>query len=253
MTIIIYTRDNDTTQFLKNEILTTFLNEQIDFVIFSELKMLTNFLKTSIQRVDVLFFDIDFALNSSNVIDAINKLNIIDYFVVVSNNPAWSHSCSQTSTLRFLNKPLQSNLFFTKLLSNLYTQIKINSSHSHNNSLQYSDYYGEKQLININTIEFIKAHRRYSCLMYNGKEILISKNLGSLEQELKDTTLVRVHRSYIINISFIADISEKRITLSSGKKIPIGPKYINYLYDMFPNVFYAYANRRHYKKICLLR
>ena len=47
MTIIIYTRDNDTTQFLKNEILTTFLNEQIDFVIFSELKMLTNFLKTS--------------------------------------------------------------------------------------------------------------------------------------------------------------------------------------------------------------
>ena len=32
MTIIIYTRDNDTTQFLKNEILTTFLNEQIDFL-----------------------------------------------------------------------------------------------------------------------------------------------------------------------------------------------------------------------------
>lgn len=157
MTIIIYTRDNDTTQFLKNEILTTFLNEQIDFVIFSELKMLTNFLKTSIQRIDVLFFDVDFTLHSSNVIDAINKLNIIDYFVVVSNNPAWSHSCSQTSTLWFLNKPLQSNLFFTKLLSNLYTQIKINSSHSHNNSLQYSDYYGEKQLININTIEFIKA------------------------------------------------------------------------------------------------
>ncbi|SDY55538.1 hypothetical protein SAMN02910414_01813, partial [Lachnobacterium bovis DSM 14045] len=39
----------------------------------------------------------------------------------------------------------------------------------------------------------------------------------------------------------------------SGKKIPIGPKYTKYLYDMFPDVFYAHANRRHYKKICLLR
>ena len=49
--------------------------------------------------------------------------------------------------------------------------IKNNSINSHNNSFRYSDYYGEKQEIAICYIEFIKAHRRYSSLIFDGNKI----------------------------------------------------------------------------------
>ncbi|SES04054.1 LytTR family DNA-binding domain-containing protein [Lachnobacterium bovis] len=131
--------------------------------------------------------------------------------------------------------------------------IKNNSINSHNNSFRYSDYYGEKQEIAICNIEYIKAHRRYSSLIFDGNEITISKNLGVLEHEFKNTTLIRVHRSYIINSTFVVNITEKKITLSSGKKIPVGPKYLDNLYGKFPDAFLACGKRGPCKKFHLLQ
>ena len=52
---------------------------------------------------------------------------------------------------------------------------------------------------------------------------LLSLNL--LEQRLPTEKFMRVHRSYIINLDYIVEVSYNRILLNNGSKIPIGEVY----------------------------
>lgn len=51
--------------------------------------------------------------------------------------------------------------------------------------------------------------------------------MGNLEKKLKESNFLRVHKSYIVNVSFINKINNQEVYLSSGDKIPVGAKYYN--------------------------
>ena len=59
----------------------------------------------------------------------------------------------------------------------------------------------------------------------NLKPVLVYGTLSAFESQLPDTDFVRVHRSFIVNISFILSVSPKEITLRGDKKIPVGRTY----------------------------
>lgn len=64
---------------------------------------------------------------------------------------------------------------------------------------------------------FLKSENNYTSISYleNGNRLkkLIRKKLSQLEQDLQETTIIRVHRSYMINTELIESISRKGSSL----------------------------------------
>ena len=73
-------------------------------------------------------------------------------------------------------------------------------------------------------ILYVEAERAYCKIVTSSTEYLLSIALGKLEEQLTAATFMRVHRSYLINLSQIDEIAEGHVAIA-GKAIPIGKSH----------------------------
>lgn len=78
--------------------------------------------------------------------------------------------------------------------------------------------------INLEDILYIEAERAYCQINTSEKTYLITSSLGNLEQKLSSPFLMRVHRSYLVNLRQIDRIEENSITIGS-KNITVSRSY----------------------------
>ena len=70
-------------------------------------------------------------------------------------------------------------------------------------------------------ILYMEADRNYSRIFTQHKEYLLSATLKTIEEKLSMRLFMRIHRSYIINISHIDEVAEGHLIIAQ-KPIPIG-------------------------------
>lgn len=64
--------------------------------------------------------------------------------------------------------------------------------------------------INVHDIVYVEASENYSWLhLSNGKKFLSGKSLKHYVDELKANRFVRIHRSYLVNLSFVKAYEKK--------------------------------------------
>ena len=72
----------------------------------------------------------------------------------------------------------------------------------------------------IKDILYIEAERNYSCIHSKGKDYLLVTTLKNIDMKLPEAHFLRIHRSFIVNISQIDEVAKSHIVI--GKKaIPI--------------------------------
>ncbi|MFM9911302.1 MAG: LytR/AlgR family response regulator transcription factor, partial [Chitinophagaceae bacterium] len=74
--------------------------------------------------------------------------------------------------------------------------------------------------IMISDILYIEADRNYSRIFTKGKEYLLSITLKTIEEKLSLQLFQRTHRSYIVNLSHIDEVSDDHVNIAE-KSIPI--------------------------------
>ncbi len=72
----------------------------------------------------------------------------------------------------------------------------------------------------IEDILYIEAERNYSCIHSKGKDYLLATTLKKIDLKLPSTYFMRVHRSFIVNISQIDEVGSTHIVIAK-KVIPI--------------------------------
>jgi DNA-binding LytR/AlgR family response regulator len=70
-------------------------------------------------------------------------------------------------------------------------------------------------------ILYMEADRNYSRIFTQHKEYLLSVTLKTIEEKLSMHLFMRIHRSYIINISHIDEVAEGHLIIAQ-KPIPVG-------------------------------
>lgn len=77
--------------------------------------------------------------------------------------------------------------------------------------------------LDVPNILFLKADGKYTELTHSGGNILSSKNLKMFEYILPDDLFMRVHHSFIVNISEVTRFSKEdsMLILRSGANIPV--------------------------------
>lgn len=73
-------------------------------------------------------------------------------------------------------------------------------------------------------ILYIEADRNYCQIYTKDKNITLTITLKALEEKLPSPMFVRIHRSYIVNISQIEEVSEANIVISK-KLLPLSQTY----------------------------
>jgi two-component system LytT family response regulator len=92
--------------------------------------------------------------------------------------------------------------------------------------------------INISDIRYVEAMSEYLRihLVDYQRSIIVLLSMKKMEERLPSRSFMRVHRSYIINLKMIQEISKNRIMLGDNVEVPIG--------DSYREQFNAYINSK---------
>ena len=88
--------------------------------------------------------------------------------------------------------------------------------------------------ISLSEISHIEAMSEYLRIFLEGKTrpIVVLLSMKKMEERLPSSTFMRVHRSYIINLKKIREVSRNHIFLTNDADIPVG--------DLYKDAFNAY-------------
>lgn len=78
----------------------------------------------------------------------------------------------------------------------------------------------------LNDILFVESKRDYVLIKTKNKEVLTNQTITYMEEKLPSGQFLRIHRSFIINLSKIESWSQTEVDLPS-RQIPIGRTYKN--------------------------
>lgn len=85
---------------------------------------------------------------------------------------------------------------------------------------------GKLVKIVLNEIVFVESANEYIVInTVNGEKITSLIRLKDFEKTLPENDFMRIHRSFIVNLNLIKAIERNILTMSSGKKIPVGEMY----------------------------
>jgi two-component system, LytTR family, response regulator len=193
---------------------------------------------------DLIFLDINMPGKSG--IDFITELGEKAPFVIYAT--AFSDYASEAfnqNAVHYLLKPFDQQKFdeainraeeriFVKKSGDIFNKIK-NVLESEINDTSYPDRLPVKTtnkiiLVPVNEIQFIEADKNYAVIYLQETTHRMRITLTEMEKRLNPELFIRVHKSFIINISFVKELEptfnqEYIIKLSNGKKIPSGNTY----------------------------
>ena len=185
-------------------------------------------------KPDLIFLDIQMP-----------KINGFEMLEIISHNPKvifttafdeYALKAFETNALDYLLKPFSQDRFdlaIHKWKNSLQTssdeiQLINNISHKHSeeaNRIVVKEG-SEIQIIPVQDVDFIEAYDDYVKIYTKEKYHLKKKTLSYYESNLDSKNFIRIHRSFILNVSKLTKIEsfEKNsyiAILSSGKRIPI--------------------------------
>lgn len=102
-----------------------------------------------------------------------------------------------------------------------------------NEPIQYIYVYSEYRQIRIelDQIEYIESLEDYIKLYLTGiaRPILTLLSLKKVLEKLPEADFCRIHRSYIVARRRVRSILRRKVTLDSGKELPIGESYLSFI------------------------
>ena len=86
-------------------------------------------------------------------------------------------------------------------------------------------------------IEYIKAEKNYTMLYLNNQQegILVPLSMKDWEEKLKKLPLLRVHKSYIVNLYHVTNVTQEISLRDNPVTIPVGRSYQNKVREKYMN------------------
>ena len=92
----------------------------------------------------------------------------------------------------------------------------------------------DKKLVKIDPDQllYIEGMRNYICLYLETEKVIVHGTLTAIEEKLNHLdSIIRVHKSFFVNLDRVKYVEQHVITLMNGKSIPIGLNYREQVYE----------------------
>ncbi len=175
--------------------------------------------------IDLLFLDVEMdGLDGIRLKEQLLRQRAIERIVFVTSHKDKVFDAFGQKTIGFIPKPPT------------YEQIKkmlavVREEKLKNVELVFGEYNGKEQSIRLDRIAYFKAAGSYTEIYsytMDGTEqecFVISKKIGEVECSMKDCPILRVHKSFLVNLANVVSVGEVIKVRNLEEKIPVGRKY----------------------------
>ena len=168
--------------------------------------------------VDLIFLDIEMPLiNGFDLLDGLEEKPLI---IVITSKADYAVKAFDYEVADFLQKPISKERFLkaVRKVHELYI-IKNELNEDLGESIIIKSNL-KKLKIFTNKIKWVEAFGDYIKIMTDEEVHLVLSTMKAFEKELPEDNFVRVHKSYIVNLSRVEKFNSKHVEIQ-GQKIPI--------------------------------
>ena len=184
------------------------------------------------ESVDLVFVDINMPyLNGLDFVKSLTNRPIIIFTTAYSE---YALDGFKVGALDYLLKPFSYNDFLQSVNKALRQYELVHGAKDEidtDNVIFVKSGYKTIRL-NVNDITYIESQNEYVRIyLENDKPVMTLLSMKSLEERLPIDRFMRVHRSYIVNLAKITEISRNRIVYGKDVYIPVGDQYKERFYQ----------------------
>ena len=182
-------------------------------------------------RIDLLFLDIEMpGISGTELMEQVKKKYQIWRIVFVTSHLGCMQEAFSQKTIGFLSKPVTVEEVSKKILE-VYEDL------TENVQLRFTGDRGDPIAVLTDDILYMKGEGSYTRIYVRQsgsvQGILISKTLGTMEKELEKLPFIRVHKSYIVNVTKIRYLNTEVHLLECETRIPVGRFYKNVVKETY--------------------
>ncbi len=175
-------------------------------------------------------------LSGTELLEPIEDIGIPIVFMSDENDLEAYKSTEKIKKSRFIVKPIH-QLTLKSILDNLYQESKLFSSSKilRKNKL-YIKEGGIYTKISLLDIDYIFSQGNYSTIHVNSRKFMLKYSLNKFVETVDCEFIIRIHRSYAVNIDKIDSISmNEKLVIIADQKLPIGRTYIKNIRKILAN------------------
>lgn len=177
---------------------------------------------------DLLILDIEMGtLNGMELAKRIRKEGGDVPILFVTGYDEYMAQGYEVAAIHYLVKPLLKESLFTVL-----ERVKSAQKKQEEKLL----FLGEEGMISflISKIWYIEARGHQCILVTEKKELILRESISAIEERLKEKRgFIRCHRSYLVNLGYVAAVLPNEIVLDSGGRIPLSRRMSKEVYQAF--------------------
>lgn len=167
--------------------------------------------------VDLLFLDVE--MPGASGFDLLDCLNTQPKVILTTSKTEYAFDAFQYNVDDYLKKPFT----YKRFLESVQKVMKQESAEKSTDATDHIFIKVDTKLIKvlINDILYIESMGDYVRFVTTSKKLVSLNTMKKLEEKLSKTQFMKVHRSYMINISRIDDLQGNTIYIQ-GNEVPIG-------------------------------
>lgn len=170
------------------------------------------------RRIDLLFLAVKLpGMDGIEVKRRVEKIDRVWRIVFVSGYKEYMQKAFGLKTLGFVTKPPQ--------MGEIVNYIRfVLEEMGENLVLQFE---GMKAGIRVKEIAFIEGDGSYSVVhLRNGKGTkVVTRNLKYMERVVGQLPIIRVHKSYMVNLQYVSGLGRQVVLKDSKEVVPVGRAY----------------------------
>jgi DNA-binding LytR/AlgR family response regulator len=167
--------------------------------------------------VDIIFLDI--IMPKTNGFELLDNLHYLPNVILTSSSTEFAYTAYQYHVKDYLKKPFSYSRFIESI-NNL-------SVNNHNQSFDIKSRTSYFKLLK-KDILYIESTGDYLQYVTVDKTYPVLNTLKNIEEKMDTTMFIKVHRSYLINMHKITNITDNKVIINHVE-IPISKTYKNHL------------------------
>lgn len=202
-------------------------------------------------KPELLFLDIQ--IGETDIFEVLSQIPIQDFKIIFATaHDKYILEALRLSAVDYLLKPVQEEelsfainkfqkerLFPAKLVENINT---LNFNINHSNKLKKIGIPTKKGYVvkEIKDLIYVEAFSNYSKFYFkNNINYTMSRTLADVEDMVNQFGFFRVHKTYLINLSYIDFFDTENLTvlLDTGQSVPVSIRRKSELLDVLKSVF----------------
>lgn len=174
-------------------------------------------------EIDLLFLDIQMPVITG--IDFLRSLRQPPLVIFTTAYHQYAVEGFELNSVDYLLKPITYERFY-QAIQKVKERVDFRAAKKTTIPVDYIFIKQDSRLVKINhhQIQYIEAEKDFSSIYFDEKKLLAGMHLKMFENLLPAEQFIRVHRSFIINLSRITSINGNVVELGK-KEIPIGANY----------------------------